>query len=134
MGGSIPELDWIGVPAGTMYFAITFIDTTLGEDTAFGQHWAAWDIPVAATKIPKALGTTIPAELMGMVQTGKFFPPCAQSLMDGKDDDYEFTLYALAAKLPVGSPTSVAKALTELRKVTPLGTAKLRGHSGLKGE
>ena len=43
--GLLPQLNWTGVPAGTMSFAITFIDTTIGENSAMGQHWAIWNIP-----------------------------------------------------------------------------------------
>jgi phosphatidylethanolamine-binding protein (PEBP) family uncharacterized protein len=132
-GGVNPELDWSGVPAGTKSFAMTFIDTTLGDTSPMGQHWAIWNIPPTVTKIAEAT-TTITADLMPAKQSGKFLAPCAQSLMNNMDDQYEFTLYALSTDtLAIGTGTSVANALTALKAATPLGTAKLKGHAGLKG-
>ncbi len=60
--------------------------------------------------------------------------PCAQSLVNNMDDNYEFTIYALSSATLNVSGMSVANALTALRAVQPLGTAKLRGHAGLKGK
>jgi phosphatidylethanolamine-binding protein (PEBP) family uncharacterized protein len=131
--GIIPELDWANPPAGTMFYAITFIDTTIGADNAMGQHWAAWDIPVKATKFPQG-ATTLTGDLMGGFQNSKFLAPCAVSLKNSMDDQYEFTIFALKEKLGLADKSSVAKALDALKKVTPLGSAKLTGHSGLKGK
>ncbi len=130
--GVNPELNWSGVPAGTMSFAMTFIDTTIGETMAMGQHWAIWNIPATVAQFPK--GTkTLTGTLMNARQNGAFLTPCAQSLKNNMDDEYEFTIYALSAATLSVSGTSVANALTALKAVTPLGTAKLRGHAGLKG-
>jgi phosphatidylethanolamine-binding protein (PEBP) family uncharacterized protein len=131
--GINPDLKWSGAPAGTMSFAMTFIDTTLGEDNMLGQHWAIWNIPAAAMEIPQ--GTTmISGALMGATQSGTFLAPCAQSLMGGMDDQYAFTLYALpTATLNVTGGNSVKNALTALRAATPLGKVVLHGHAGLKG-
>jgi phosphatidylethanolamine-binding protein (PEBP) family uncharacterized protein len=135
--GVNPELNWSGVPAGTKSFAMTFIDTTLGEDNSMGQHWAIWNVPWDGTKVsgfPEGLGMTLSGDLAGAKQNGKFLTPCAQSLMGGMDDNYKFTLYALSTETLAITGTSVANALTALRAATPLGTATLTGHAGLKGE
>lgn len=134
--GVIPELDWTGVPAGTKSFAITFIDTTLGETSQFGQHWAMWNIPASAMKIPEAMPATVPAELMPAKQSGAFLTPCAQSLMNNMDDQYEFTIYALSTDTLSVSGTSVKNVLDALKAAmsAQLGTAKLKGHAGLKGK
>jgi phosphatidylethanolamine-binding protein (PEBP) family uncharacterized protein len=135
--GVNPELDWTGVPAGTMSFAITFIDTKIGADMAMGQHWAAWDIPASAIQFPKGT-TTLTGALAGAMQTNKYLAPCPSG-----NDTYEFTLYALSTPtLSVtgasGSGTSnsagVAKVLAALKLVTPLGTATLHGTSGPMGK
>jgi len=134
--GVIPELNWTGVPAGTMSFALTFIDTKIGEDKAMGQHWAAWSIPAAATKIAKGT-TTFSGDLAGTKQTNKYLAPCPSG-----DDTYEFALYALSAPLSVtgaeGTATSnsagVAKVLAALKAVTPLGKATLHGTSSAMGK
>ena len=137
--GVNPELHWSGVPAGTKSFAMTFIDTTIGENSAMGQHWAIWNIPwdPATGKVsmfPEALPMTLTGDLATAKQSGKFFPPCAQSLVGGMDDQYAFTLYALSTTTLNITGTSVMSALTALRAANPLGTAKLTGHAGLKGQ
>jgi phosphatidylethanolamine-binding protein (PEBP) family uncharacterized protein len=133
--GINPELDWSGVPAGTMSFAITFLDTTLIDANManLGNHWAAWNIPATAIKWPQGTLTSLTGDLMGAKQTGAFLSPCAQSLMGGMDDKYEFTIYALSTATLNVSGMSVANAVAALKAATPLATAKLKGHSGLKG-
>ena len=137
--GVNPELDWSGVPAGTKSLAMTFIDTTIGEDMQMGQHWAIWNIPWDGSKVsmlPEGLGQTLTGDLATAKQSGKFLTPCAQSLKDGMDDQYRFKLYALSTETLNVSGTSVANALTALRaaEAQTLGTAELTGHAGLKGE
>jgi hypothetical protein len=51
------------------------------------------------------------------------------------DDQYAFTLYALSTTtLNVQGSGTVANALTALHAITPLGTAVLHGHAGVKGQ
>ena len=108
--GLLPQLIWSGVPAGTMSFAITFIDTTLGENSAMGQHWAIRNIPATVSMIPQ--GTkTLTGDLSMARQNGNYLSPCAQSLMNNMDDNYEFTIYALPTATLNISGTSVANAL-----------------------
>jgi phosphatidylethanolamine-binding protein (PEBP) family uncharacterized protein len=135
--GVNPDLKWSGVPAGTMSFAITFIDTKIGEDMAMGQHWAAWDIPAAAMELPKGT-TSFSGALAGAKQTNKYLSPCPSG-----DDTYAFTIYALPmASLAVtgaeGTGTAnsagVAKVLAALKTATPLGKAVLTGKSGAMGK
>jgi phosphatidylethanolamine-binding protein (PEBP) family uncharacterized protein len=135
--GVNPELDWTGVPTGTMSFAITFIDTKIGADMAMGQHWAIWDIPASVAQFPKGT-TTLTGALATAMQSNKYLAPCPSG-----NDTYEYTLYALStATLDVtgasGSNTSnsagVAKVLAALKLVTPLGTATLHGTSGPMGK
>lgn len=135
--GVNPELDWDNVPAGTMSFAMTFIDTKLGANMATGQHWAIWDIPATVRQFPKAT-TTLTGDLAGAMQTNKYLAPCPSG-----NDTYEYTLYALSsATLSVtgasGSGTSnsagVAKVLAALATVTPLATATLHGTSMAMGK
>jgi len=134
--GVNPELDWSGVPAGTMSFAMTFIDTKIGANMAMGQHWAIWNIPATVTKFPKGT-TTLTGDLASAMQTNKYLAPCPSG-----NDTYEFTLYALSSTLNItgasGSGTSnsagVAKVLAALQGVTPLATAVLHGTSGPMGK
>lgn len=141
--GINPELDWTGAPAGTLSFAMTFLDTTLinagGSDVMLGEHWAIWNIPPATTSIPK--GTmTLSGGLANAKQSATFLAPCAQSVMNNMDDQYAFTLYALSvASINVSgsSTTAVGNARTALMTAMTagqvLGTAVLHGHAGLKG-
>jgi len=132
--GIIPELDWTGVPSGTMSFAITFIDTTIGDTKPMGQHWAMWNIPATVTKIPQGTKALM-GDLANAKQSGNYLSPCAQSLMGGQDDQYEFTIYALPTATLTVSGTSVANVLTALKAISPKPpTATLHGHSGLKGQ
>lgn len=137
--GVNPELDWTGVPAGTKSLAMTFIDTTIGEDMQMGQHWAIWNIPWDGSKVsmlPEGLGQTLTGDLMAAKQSGKFLSPCAQSLKDNMDDQYEFRLYALSTDTLSVTGTSVANVVTALKgaEATTLGKAVLKGHAGLKGQ
>ena len=136
--GINPELDWSGAPAGTMSFAITFLDMTLidANMASLGNHWAIWNIPATVMTFPE--GTmTLSGELMNAKQSGAFLAPCAQSVMGGMDDQYEFTVYALSTATLNVSGTSVANARTALMTAMTagqvLGTATLKGHAGLKG-
>ena len=137
--GVNPTLNWTGVPAGTKSFAITFIDTTLGESNSMGQHWAIWNIPwdSATGKVSTfPQGTkTLSGDLAMAKQSGNFLTPCAQSLMNNMDDQYAFTIYALSTTtLNIGTTTTVAAALTAVHAANALGTAVLHGHAGLKGK
>ena len=102
-----------------------------------GQHWAIWNIAydgTKPTKMPEGMGMTLSGDYASAKQSGKFLTPCAQSLMNNMDDVYKFTLYALSTETLNVTGTSVANALTALRAATPLGTATLTGHAGLKGK
>ena len=138
--GVNPDLEWTNVPAGTMSFAITFLDTTLinaGMDQ-YGNHWAIWNIPATVSTFPEAT-MTLSGNLMNAKQSGTFLAPCAQSLMNNMDDQYAFTIYALSTtSLNVTGGTGVAQARTALATAMTagqvLGTAVLHGHAGLMGK
>ena len=133
--GINPELDWAGVPPGTMSFAITFLDATLIDANmpSFGNHWAIWNIPASVMQLPE--GTTmLSGALMMAKQTGVFLAPCAQSLMNNMDDRYEFTIYALPTATLTVSGTGVMNVRDALKAASPLGTAVLHGHAGQFGK
>ena len=152
-GGINPELHWSGSPAGAMSFAITFIDTTLGADNSMGQHWAMYNIPSTVMEIAQGALTKT---LMGDISMAKqatplnngFLAPCAGSLKNGMDDNYEFTIYALSTASLASAGTSVASVLQALgilnssgKLTNPpmlnsavLGSAVLHAHAGLKGQ
>lgn len=132
--GDIPELDWANVPAGTKSFAITFIDTTIGEDMQMGQHWAIWNIPASVMKIAEGM-TMLSGDLASAKQARTYLAPCAVSVKNGMDDQYAFTIYALSTDTLTISGTSVDSAVKALKASTStiLGTAKLTGHAGVNG-
>jgi len=137
--GVNPELDWTGVPAGTKSFVMTFIDTTIGEDMSMGQHWAIWNVPWDGTKVtmfPEGLGQTLSGDLATAKQSGKFLTPCAQSLKNNMDDQYEFRLYAMSTETFNVTGTTVAAVVMALKSSESmiLGKAVLKGHAGLKGQ
>lgn len=138
--GLNPELHWSGAPAGTMSFAITFIDTTIGANKQMGQHWAMWNIPATVMNLPQGT-TTLGGEFSSAKQSGKYLAPCAISLVNGMDDEYEFTVYALSTATLNVSGSSVANALTALGVLpngmlaaSVLGKATFRGHAGIGGK
>jgi phosphatidylethanolamine-binding protein (PEBP) family uncharacterized protein len=138
--GVNPDLEWANAPSGTMSFAITFLDTTLinaGMDQ-YGNHWAMWNIPATVATLPEAT-MTLSGNFANAKQSGTFLAPCAQSLMGGVDDQYAFTIYALAStSLGVTGGTGVAQARTALSNAIAagqvLGMAVLHGHAGLMGK
>jgi phosphatidylethanolamine-binding protein (PEBP) family uncharacterized protein len=144
-GGTIgqglnPELHWSGAPAGTMSFAITFIDTTIGANMQMGQHWAMWNIPATVTKLPQGT-TSLSGDFAMAKQSGKYLAPCAISVKNMMDDQYEFTVYALSTATLNVSGTSVANALTALGVLpngmlasSVLGKATFHGHAGVGGK
>jgi phosphatidylethanolamine-binding protein (PEBP) family uncharacterized protein len=139
-GGVNPDLEWANPPAGTMSFAITFLDMTLinagGSNTRLGEHWAIWNIPASVSTLPEAT-KTLSGDLANAKQSGTYLAPCAQSLMNNMDDQYEFTVYALSTATLNVSSASVANArsalMTAMSAGQVLGTAVLHGHAGLKG-
>ena len=135
--GINPDLEWMNAPAGTMSFAITFLDTTLidAKMDSLGNHWAIWNIPATTTSLPEGLTGTLSGGLANAKQSGTFLAPCAQSLMNNMDDKYAFTVYALS--VPTITASTVANARTALMTAMTSGqvlaTAVLTGHAGLKG-
>jgi phosphatidylethanolamine-binding protein (PEBP) family uncharacterized protein len=117
--GISPELNWTGAPLSTVVYALVFKDTTLVmANDVRGYHWAAWNIPVEVTGIPRDLtaGDT-PAELLGgsqfragpPVEQPSFFGPCPSwntfcSDAPRSNDSYAFALYAFDSELTVPLP------------------------------
>jgi phosphatidylethanolamine-binding protein (PEBP) family uncharacterized protein len=142
--GINPDLEWMNPPAGTMSFAITFLDTTLinagGSNIPLGEHWGIWNIPATTMSLPEGLTGTLSGALATAKQSGTFLAPCAQNLMNNMDDQYEFTVYALSTTtltLPTGSGTAIHNERTALMTAMTanqvLGTAVLKGHAGKNG-
>ncbi len=139
--GINPELDWTNPPAGTMSFAMTFLDTTLinmgGSMVMFGEHWAIWNISPTVMGLPEGLTMTLSGGLAGAKQSGTFLAPCATTMNGTMGDEYEFTIYALSTATLSITGTSVDNARTALATAMSsgkvLGTAVLHGYAGKGG-
>ena len=139
--GINPELDWTNPPAGTMSFAMTFLDTTLinmgGSMVMYGEHWAIWNISPTVMSLPEGLTMTLSGALAGAKQSGTFLAPCATTMNGTMGDEYEFTIYALSTATLTITGTSVDNARTALATAMSsgkvLGTAVLHGYAGKGG-
>lgn len=94
-----PPLAWTGAPAGTMAYALVFLDTNNGL-----IHSVMWDIPSATMSLPenveKVYEPSVPA---GAKQTRAYSPSTRGYLgpCPGKPHLYRFTLHAVdVATLP----------------------------------
>ena len=136
-----PPLEWSGTPAGTMSFAIVFVDTTILDaniDDQRGYHSAIWDIPADTGALPENLPES--AMLTSPVVARQFNPlrpaylgPCPNN-GDAPADVYEFRLFALPVTTLTGQLTSVSAILQAIVDAGPLGTAVLRARSDAVGQ
>jgi Raf kinase inhibitor-like YbhB/YbcL family protein len=129
-GSIIPELHWSGAPAGTMSYAITFIDRTLAPANMNGYHWVIWNIPATTTMLPEGFKDQAS---IGAQENRDFLGPCPNISSSGNvTDTYEFTIYALSQAsitvTPATGTMAVANAETML-EANNLAKAKLSGTS-----
>ena len=113
----MPDLAWTGAPAGTMSFAITFVDATM-LPASTGFHSAIWDIPGTVSMLPAGLPAGSPPAGIAELSTAKqqnplrdaYLGPCPNMGSAGTtgpvNDTYEFRLYAF------GVPTLAANLAT----------------------
>jgi phosphatidylethanolamine-binding protein (PEBP) family uncharacterized protein len=137
-----PPLAWTGAPAGTMSFAMVFVDTTIINanmmDTR-GYHSAIWDIPASTMALPENL--PVGAMLTTPVMARQFNPLRAAYLGPCPNngalpaDTYEFRLFALPVATLTGLPAqlNVRGILQAITAANPLGTAVLRVRSDATG-
>ncbi len=109
----MPGLEWTEGPAGTMSYALVFLDMTLyASDDPLGNHWAIWNIPAGTLSLPKSMKMgDIPA---GATQTGNFLGPCP-SFGATATHEYAFTLYAM--------PTATVDVSTQGQSTAVVGNA-----------
>jgi len=126
-----PKIDWSGVPAGTMTFAVILHDTDVdvnGEDVL---HWAIFNIPGTATGLPEKVPTTADLpdgsrQLNNIARSVGFFGPCPPA---PTVHHYIIEAYALDAKLDVPATGSRADLMAAMKghvraKGTYVGTYK----------
>ena len=135
-----PPLAWSGAPAGTMSFAMVFVDTTIIDANmtdARGYHSAIWDIPASTMALPENIptGATITTPVMAKQFSpigAKYLGPCPNNGA-APADVYEFRLFALPVATLTGQLTSVRGILQAITAAGPLGTAVLRARSDATG-
>jgi phosphatidylethanolamine-binding protein (PEBP) family uncharacterized protein len=131
-GSLLPELNWTAGPAGTMSYAITFIDVTLAhgqppEDN--GYHWVIWNIPAATRSLPEEFKDEAS---IGAMENRDYLGPCPNfGGGSANTDTYEFTIYALSqATISIsGSGTGAVKDAEMKLEAMNLAKAKLTGTS-----
>ena len=141
-----PDLEWTGVPTGTMSFALALIDTYVLGDSGLpaseGYHYVMWDIPGSVTSLPMNLPSGSPpmgiSDLTGSMQknpTGpQYLGPCPNSGSGSRTDTYELRLYAFStATQNVMSSQSTQQIIQALEALPNLGVAVLHGTSNAAG-
>ena len=127
IGGSnhSPELDWTPGPAGTLSYAIV-----LHDDSNNFTHWAVWNIPASASKLPASLANGAdPNGLIGVKQVG--FNGSGYAGPGAHSHVYQFKLYALkvatiSPTLPTQNPQTAVRTALE-GNTDVLATTDLRG-------
>jgi len=131
-GSILPELHWTPGPAGTMSYAITFIDITLGHampPQANGYHWVIYNIPANVLTLPE--GFKDQSSIMAM-ENRDFLGPCPNvGGGSANTDTYEFIIYALAEEsiTITGSGTGAVQDAEMKLEAMNLASAKLTGTS-----
>jgi phosphatidylethanolamine-binding protein (PEBP) family uncharacterized protein len=128
-GSILPELRWSGAPAGTMSFAITFIDRTLAPANANGYHWVIWNIPATTMSLPEGFKDQAS---IGAQENRDFLGPCPNfGGGSANTDTYEFTIYALsqASITVMGTGTTAVRNAETALEANNLAKAKLSGTS-----
>jgi phosphatidylethanolamine-binding protein (PEBP) family uncharacterized protein len=126
-----PELNWTGVPAGTMSFAVILQDLSNMQ-----AHWVLWNIPGSATMLAADVPQTssMPATPAGSRQTNASFASGDGYFGPGSACNvYEFVVYALSVvTFTPTSTTDAAAVRTALMGLGAenLGTASIRARQG----
>jgi Raf kinase inhibitor-like YbhB/YbcL family protein len=98
-----PALQWRNAPAGTRSFAVTMFDPYRPPASGW-WHWVVYDIPAAATQLPRAAGTPGSSGMPQGAQQGKpdgdapeahYYGPCP----DEGDPPHHYTITVYALKV-----------------------------------
>jgi Raf kinase inhibitor-like YbhB/YbcL family protein len=115
-----PPLAWTGAPAGTMSYAIAFIDLTNNNFV----HWVLWNIPASVTSLAAGIDrtTAMPNPPGGGAQQASAGSGANDHGFFGSGacgNVYEFTIYALS--VPTFSPTSATNQTMVRTQLVGLG-------------
>lgn len=124
-----PALNWTGVPAGTMSFAVVLQDLSNMQ-----AHWVLWNIPATATGLAANVDKTdaTPPVPMGSQQCNNFGAGDGYFGPGSECNVYEFIVYALSvATFSPTQATDGTQVRMQLRNLGNqiLGQASLRGRS-----
>jgi Raf kinase inhibitor-like YbhB/YbcL family protein len=127
-----PAFEWAGAPAGTKSFAFTVFDPD--APTGHGWwHWIVFDIPAAASGLPRAVGksSTLPKgarEGKNDFEVGDFGGACPP--VGDKPHRYEFTIHALKVERLDAPENATLKAIESLIRANEIGSARVTAKYG----
>ena len=137
-----PQLDWTGVPEGTVSIALV-----MESNQAPGElwsHWVIWNIPADAAGLPEAVATTTEVAAIGPQtrqgvnddKTTGYTGPCPAPVLVIDDQtrsgrvnlvsEYFFRVYALDVELDLGPDTTKAQ-LLEAMEGHIIGQGEIKG-------
>jgi Raf kinase inhibitor-like YbhB/YbcL family protein len=129
-GSLQPQLDWTAGPAGTMSYAITFIDRTLADqNNNLGYHWVIYNIPTTVMSLPEGFKM---ASSIGAMANSDYLGPCPNfGGGSAETHTYEFKIYALdtATITITGTGTAAVKDAETKLETNHLAVATLSGIS-----
>jgi len=117
-----PPLDWTGVPAEARYLAL-FVEDPDAPGGTF-VHWALFDIDPST---PGLGAGSVPPGVRGAVA---YRGPCPPKGSKKDPHHYEFRLYALKERLPVGEQPSASDVRRAIAASHPLAEGRLVGRYG----
>lgn len=100
-----PQLDWSGVPAGTVSLALVMDDIDFAPGGDPFDHWVVFGIPATAAGIDRhASGTSPTATLpVGAAEPSPYFGSCSSGM-----NTYRWRLFAFDEALPAAPPGAMA--------------------------
>jgi len=121
-----PAMSWAEGPEGTMSYAVTLYDVTLGN-----PHWALYDIPAGTLAVPAGLASGANLTTPIMAKQAGFSAGMPSYMGSGACENvYEFRLYALStATFDVAGANTAEGVIDALEAATPLATSFVRVQS-----
>jgi len=101
-----PEIEWVGVPVGTVSLALLLEDLSFAPGGNPFDHWGVYNIPASVTQIDQAASGTNPTASMpaGSMQVAPYQGSCSNGL-----NTYRWRLLALDSDIPAGMADSIAE-------------------------
>ena len=137
-----PQLDWTGVPEGTVSIALVMESNQVPGDA--WTHWVIWNIPADAVGLPEAVATSTDVAAIGPGtrqgvnddKTTGYSGPCPAPVLVIDDQtksgrvnlvsEYFFRVYALDVELELG-PNTTKSQLLEAMEGHIIGAGEIKG-------